>query len=273
VTIAGKRVTILKKKRIFLITNINYFYKERLWLGQNGEALRLEIEKIGRADGARLFGVADLVPARDYIEEIYGPELIHLEKAVVMALPYPVDIVNQLKEGPTHTYLYYYNVLNTSLDELALKVALYLQDQGYEAFPVPASQRVTPDKLGGIFSHRLAANLAGIGWIGKSSNLITPEYGPRVRLITVLTNAPLPTDKPMENRCGKCEACVKACPASAITGEPFREGDPLGVRFDSKACDEYLTKVRMSFGKRICGRCLAACPWGTKANKGGYVDD
>lgn len=236
-------------------------------MAENGDALRLEIEKMAKAGGARLFGVADLVPARDFIKETYGPDLIHLERAVVMAIPYPVGVVNQLKEGPTHTYLYYYKVLNTSLDDLAFKIALYLQDKGYEAFPIPASQRVTENKLAGIFSHRLAANLAGIGWIGKSSNFITAEYGPRVRLVTVLTDAPLPTDQPTKNRCGTCGACVEACPASAITGKSFREGDLLEARLDAKACDEYLGKVRVSFGKRICGRCLAACPWGEKANK------
>lgn len=234
---------------------------------EKGDILRLEIENIAKAGGARFFGVADLKPARDYIEEYYGPELLHLERAVVMAIPYPVAVVNQLQKGPTHTYLYYYKILNTSLDDMAFKIALHLQEKGYEAFPIPASQRVTEDKLGGIFSHRLAANLAGIGWIGKSANLITEEYGPRVRLVTVLTDAPLPTDKPMKNRCGTCQACVEACPAAAITGRGFKEGESLDVWLNAKACDEYLAKVRVSFGKRICGRCLACCPWGEKTKK------
>jgi epoxyqueuosine reductase len=230
-------------------------------------ALRVELEQMAKMGGARLFGVADLRPVKDYIEEIYGPDLLHYERGVVMAIPYPVTVVNQLNEGPTHTYLYYYNVLNTSLDNLALKIAIFLQDKGFNAFPVPASQRITADKLGGIFSHRLVANLAGIGWIGKNSNLITEEYGPRIRLVTVLTDAPLPTDEPIQERCGTCRACADACPPSAITGKAFAKEDSLDARLNAKACDEYMAKVRVSFGKRICGRCLAACPWGKKTNK------
>lgn len=231
------------------------------------QELRQELEGLARQWGASLFGIADLTPVKEYIEEIYGTDLVHLDRAVVMAIPYPVAVVNQLKDGPTHTYLYYYNVLNAKLDQLAFNVANFLQEQGYEAFPIPASQRVTEDKLAGIFSHRLAASLAGLGWIGKSSSLINARYGPRLRLVTVLTDALLPSDKPVENRCGTCTACVEACPPQAITGQPFKPEDPLEVRFKAHACDEYLAKVRVSFGKRVCGRCLAACPYGKKIGK------
>jgi epoxyqueuosine reductase QueG len=71
----------------------------------------------------------------------------------------------------------------------------------------------------------------------------------------------------MKNRCGTCQACVEACPAAAITGRGFKEGESLDVWLNAKACDEYLAKVRVSFGKRICGRCLAFCPWGEKTKK------
>lgn len=224
--------------------------------------LKEQLRELALRWGANLFGVADLRPARDYIEDIYGDELLHLDKAVVMAVFYPVGVVNQLEEGPTHTYLHYYKVLNTRLDDLALIISNFLQAEGYEAFPVPASQRVTEDKLAGIFSHRLAGSLAGLGWIGKNCALINPKVGPRLRLVTVLTDAPLPPDKPIEAKCGTCTACVEACPAQALKGVAFRAEGPLEERFVAEECDRYLTKVRAAFGKRVCGRCLAACPWG-----------
>lgn len=228
------------------------------------EVLRKELEKLAREWGAHLFGVADLQPAKTYIENIFGAELLHLDRAVVMGVPFPAAVINQLEDGPTHTYLHYYKIVNARLDDLALRLANHLQEHGYEAFPVPASQRVTEDKLAGIFSHRLAANLAGLGWIGKNSGLINPRYGPRLRLVSVLTDAALPADKPVKNRCGKCTACMEACPAKAITGKEFHPEDPLEERFAAGACDKYLSKVRVAFGKRVCGRCLAACPWGKK---------
>lgn len=229
---------------------------------KEGQELAQDLEQLARQWGASLFGIADLTPAKAYIEEVYGTDLLHLDRALVMAVPFPAAVVDQLQDGPTHTYLYYYNVLNAKLDQLALALANHLQDQGYEAFPIPASQRVTEDKLAGIFSHRLAANLAGLGWIGKSGALVNPRYGPRLRLVTVLTDAPLPGGKPMENRCGTCTACMEACPPQAIRGKLFDPEEPLEARLNVAACDEYLGKVRVSFGKRVCGRCLAACPWG-----------
>jgi epoxyqueuosine reductase QueG len=238
-----------------------------LALKEEAQVLREELERKAREWGASLFGVADLSSAKAYIEEVFGDELLHLDRAVVMAVPYPAAVVNQLQAGPTHTYLHYYKIINSRLDDLALRIALLLQDEGYEAFPVPASQRVTEDKLAGIFSHRLAASLAGLGWIGKNSALINPTYGPRLRLVTVLTDAPLPADKPIKERCGRCTACVEACPASAITGKAFHPADPLEERLHAGECDKYLSKVRVSFGKRVCGRCLAACPWGMKTRK------
>ncbi|GAW93701.1 4Fe-4S double cluster binding domain-containing protein [Calderihabitans maritimus] len=224
--------------------------------------LKEKLKELAKRWGADLFGVADLTPARDYIERIYGEEYAAYPRAVVMAVFFPAAVVDQLAEGPTHTYLYYYKVINTRLDDIALRVSNFLQEQGYATFPVPASQRVTEDKLAGIFSHRLAANRAGLGWIGKSGSLVNPQVGPRLRLVTVLTDAPLPADQPIEAKCGECRACVEACPVEAIKGVVFNPGDPLEARLAVKLCDEYQSKVRVSFGKRVCGRCLAACPWG-----------
>ncbi len=227
------------------------------------ETLRGKLKEISEKNGATLFGVANLLPYREYICEVYGNSLLHLDKAVSIGIQYPKDVVNQLLDGPTHTYLYYYKILNAKLDDIALQVAIALEGAGYRSFPVPASQRVTDDRLAGIFSHRMAAHLAGLGWIGKNSSLITREYGPRLRLVTILTDAPLEYDEPFEgDLCGECTKCVLACPSGAVVGNPFRENDPLEKRFIGQLCDVHLSRVRNTFGKRICGKCLASCPYG-----------
>jgi epoxyqueuosine reductase len=96
-----------------------------------------------------------------------------------------------------------YNVVNQPLDQIALRVANMLQHAGYGAFPVPASRRSDDEHIYGVFFQKLAAHLAGLGWIGKSCLLITPEHSPHVRWVTVLTDPPLiPTGTPMEQKCG-----------------------------------------------------------------------
>ncbi|MEE0776905.1 MAG: 4Fe-4S double cluster binding domain-containing protein, partial [Bacillota bacterium] len=139
-----------------------------------------------------------------------------------------------------------------------------LEREGFMAFPIPASQRTGENKEGGIFSHRMAAQMAGLGWIGKNCSLVSPQNGPRLRLATVLTNAPLEPDHPMENRCGGCTKCRDICPAGAILGKTFDADDDLSQRFDFFKCDSYLSETRQTFGKRICGRCVAVCPYGKK---------
>lgn len=115
-----------------------------------------------------------------------------------------------------------------------------------------------------MFSHRFAASHAGLGWIGKSCHLVNPKVGPRLRLTTVLTNALLPPESPLPNRCGSCTRCRDACPVHAIHGIPFRAEDPPSARFDKQVCFSFLEDMAVVFGQHTCAKCLAACPWGSK---------
>ena len=111
-------------------------------------------------------------------------------------------------------------------------------------------------------SCRKSAAHAGLGWIGKSCSLVNPEVGPRLRLGTILTDAPFEPDSPIENRCGGCLECMKACPTHALHGRGFDPNEPLSARFDVQKCYEFFDKVEAVYGIGICGLCLAACPWG-----------
>lgn len=213
-------------------------------------------------NGADLWGVADLTGVSPLPGDGPRVPLDPYPRAISVAVTFPPAIVQELLDGPSHTYLYYYNILNTRLDDIALRLCSFLARQGAAAYPVPASQRHGSDRMQSIFSHRMAARLAGLGWIGRSACLVTPLAGPRVRLVTVLTDADLPHAAPLPDGCGACRICVDACPAGAMTGAAFRPDQPLSDRLDPALCTAYKDRVRDRWGKRCCGLCLAVCPVG-----------
>ncbi len=224
--------------------------------------LKEELSGLLLDGGAMAVGIADLSQAREAMTAYADSRLLRFNRAVSFAVAFPRSVIHQLAEGPSLTYLHYYRAVNTLIDELSLRVTALLETRGYHAFPIPSSQRTGKHKLASIFPHRIAAHLAGIGWIGKSGCLVNEQVGPRLRLGTVLTDAPLPPDAPGEVQCGQCTACTKACPAGAIKGRLFAPGVPFSERLDPELCDRYQDQVRDRFGKRVCGLCLVACPFG-----------
>ena len=120
-----------------------------------------------------------------------------------------------------------------------------------------------------MFPHKTAANLAGLGWIGKSCLLVTPEAGPRVRWATILTDAPLTAGQPLEQRCGKCRECVDVCPSQAFTGRSFQADEPRETRYDVHKCNAYMRQNAEQTDARVCGMCVYVCPYGRNKAKDG----
>ena len=219
--------------------------------------------------GADYFGIADLSPAHDTILEQGGTEIAEYSRSVSVGIALFHPIVDQLlRRQERAVALNYrshcYDIINARLDAIISRIASFLQREGHRAFPVPATKRVDDNRICGIFSHKLSAHLAGLGWIGKNCLLITPDMGPRVRWATVLTDAALAmTGRPMDERCGECRDCVDICPVKAFTGQPFRAGEPRDVRFDARKCDQYFSKMRDKDAETaVCGLCLYTCPYG-----------
>ena len=107
------------------------------------------------------------------------------------------------------------------------------------------------------------AQRAGIGWIGKHTNLISRQFGNWIFLGEVLTTHDIPSDVPASEHCGSCRRCIGACPTGAIVA-PYR--------LDARQCISYLTielkgsipvDLRSKIGDRIfgCDDCLEVCPW------------
>lgn len=127
----------------------------------------------------------------------------------------------------------------------------------------------------GPILERDAAQRAGIGFIGKHTNLISRQNGNWVFLSEIITRLELEPDPAEKNRCGKCRACIASCPTDAITA-PFQ--------LDARKCISYLTielkgaipeHLRPAIGNRIygCDDCLAACPWNRFAKDGRIMRD
>jgi epoxyqueuosine reductase len=232
--------------------------------------LDTDLAKTARSLGADYYGVADLVSAREFIHAQGGERVARYPRAVVMGIRLLDELVDMVEDQNDRTgaalYRHHsYDVVNAVLDGMALRVANSLQNEGHRAFPVPASKRASDELIAGVFSHKLAAHLAGLGWIGKSCLLVTPDHGPRVRWIAVLTDAPLaPTGTPMKSRCGECTTCVDICPVHAFTGRPFSEDEPREARYDAAACDRYFRELEAGGGPGVCGLCLYVCPHGRK---------
>jgi epoxyqueuosine reductase len=122
----------------------------------------------------------------------------------------------------------------------------------------------------GPFLERDLAQRAGLGFIGKHTNLISRKLGNWIFLSEVITTLELEPDEPETNHCGKCSRCITSCPTEAIRA-PFQ--------LDARRCISYLTielkgsipvELRPLIGNRIygCDDCLAACPWNRFAREG-----
>ena len=225
---------------------------------------------LARSLGADYFGVADLLPAWEFIRRQGGDRVAGYPRAVVVGIRLQDSIVDFLSERSRAGAILYrhasYDVVNSMLDQIGVRIAGELQRAGYGAFPVPASKRTDEETISGIFSQKLGAHMAGLGWIGKSCLLVTPDHGPRVRWVNILTDAPLePTGSPKEPRCGKCTACVDICPVHAFTGRSFSPDEPREARLDAAACDGYFREMEREKGYAgVCGLCLYVCPYGRR---------
>lgn len=227
--------------------------------------LKAEIKEKAALWGADLCGIADLSGMGKEIEREFGSPRGDFPRAVSIAVFMPQEIMDEILDGPTLTYAGAYQAANCFLDQIIFRLNSFMEKQGYRTFPIPASQIVGPMMDRSIFSHRLAAAAAGLGWIGKSCSLVNPNVGPRLRLATLLTDAPIEPDAPVKNRCGKCTKCVDICPVGAITGHPYVEGESRDLRLDFHKCDEYLLANKKILGEQVCGLCIAVCPWGVQA--------
>ncbi len=146
----------------------------------------------------------------------------------------------------------YHKLMRQRLQKLSSRIEQQVGPFGYRVFvdSAPVLEKALAEK-------------AGLGWIGKHSNLLNREAGSWFFLGEIYTDLPLPVDEPVAEHCGSCTKCIDICPTQAIVA-PFQ--------LDARRCISYLTielhgsipeEFRPLIGNRIygCDDCQAVCPW------------
>jgi epoxyqueuosine reductase len=157
----------------------------------------------------------------------------------------------------------YHRFMRLALQKLARSLATVAGPHGFRVFV----------DTGPVLEKALARN-AGLGWIGKHTNLIAREGGSWFFLGEIYTDLALAIDAPASAHCGSCTACIPACPTGAIVA-PYQ--------LDARRCIAYLTielagtiplELRPAIGNRIygCDDCQLACPWNAHATIAGHAD-
>jgi epoxyqueuosine reductase QueG len=214
---------------------------------QNHDALRTFCQ----AEGITLFAVADV---REIRTTFRLPSVRdRLDFGISLGVRLSDAVLDEIEDGPTWLYAWHYRQANILLDKTAFRVAGLIQEEGYRALPVAASQITDWRAQKGHLSHKHVGVLAGHGWIGRNNLLVHPRYGSAVRYVTILTDMPLPTGTAMAFGCGTCRACIPACPAAALGESP--------AAYDFDRCYEQLCEFRKTrnIGHHICGLCVTVC--------------
>jgi epoxyqueuosine reductase QueG len=211
------------------------------------------LQKEARSLEMDLFGVASIDEMKKDFLNIDKAVLKDFNAAISMGVRLLKPVLDDIQDRPTPLYLHHYRQINYLLDRAALSISRTIQEAGYQALPIAASQVIDWEHQKGHVSHKALAVAAGHGWIGRNNLLIHPQYGAQVRLVTVLTNYPMLANAPLKENCGTCQVCITVCPARAIHEDR--------AQFDHKNCFETLRgfKTKANIGHYICGICVKAC--------------
>lgn len=198
--------------------------------------------------GSKRYRPAELVPGTIRVISARMDYLTQSRKAMETVLENPLDAyISRYALGRD-----YHKLLRARLQKLAERIKARVGPFGYRVFTDSAP----------VLEKALAAK-AGLGWIGKHSNLLSREAGSWFFLGEIYTDLPLPVDQPVRDHCGQCTACLDICPTRAIVA-PYR--------VDARRCISYLTielhgpipkEFRPAIGNRVygCDDCQMVCPW------------
>lgn len=227
------------------------------------EYLKKEILEFLHDRGADLVGVASaetwaqtgMVPGPYRPDHLWPPT----RSVIVIGLQMPLPIV---ETTPSAQHMELYRTCNRVLDNMAFDLVRWLNRRGHASIFFSRDGYANIDVLirkpSAAFAHIFAAQYAGLGNVGVNHAILTREFGPRVRFVSVFTDAKLPADRMLKKTlCIRCRACVECCPVGAFV---YREGE-LVAEYDKRACAERARLLR-DRGRYPCGICIKVCPVG-----------
>lgn len=188
----------------------------------------------------------------------------NLTYAVTVAVKISDAVLKTIDLRPTQEYFHEYRSANALLDRITFLGSRFIENLGYNAFPIAASQSTSDDKSSyrAIFSHKTGATLSGLGFIGKSGLFISSKYGSKVRLATILTDMEVKSEFPiLKSGCGNCDKCVIACPGGAISGKNYQIGMQREEFFSAEKCSNNMKNYKDIGRGAVCGICIKVCPY------------
>ena len=212
-----------------------------------------EIKELLYDCGADLVGIGDMSEVGNCC----------FKTGISVAVALPKDIIIDLQEAPTKEYYDLYYSLNKKLNEIVLTGENFLKKRGFEAYAQTTDRVEENQNKVSKLPHKTVATRGGLGWIGKNCLLVTPQYGSAIRISSLMTNAPLICDEPINRSyCGTCTQCVKNCPGQALKGTLWKVGIPREKILDIEKC--YKTQVEImskstGIETDLCGKCFAVC--------------
>ena len=217
-----------------------------------------ELIKLLENMGASFAGFADVSGKTEGV-------LRNLHYAVSIGIHLSDAIIDEISDKPTYTYFHHYRTVNALLDQITLRGLLFIQQNGFNAVPVPASQTVNDkaDPYCSIFPHKTAAVLAGMGRIGKNGLFIHENYGARVRLATILTDMELPCGELSRSTQEQLVAHAMACETAQTVQTVHtisKIHTPQGVQAVQTSQINKTLQLLQNGSCGNCYRCVEACP-------------
>lgn len=215
--------------------------------------------------GVNLVGFADLTtfPAHHRSNMPYG---------ISIGIAVKPDIVSLIPQKATIEYFNEYQGINKKLDEIGIRIQENISNRGYAAIAQTVDfvrkQREENDPNNSashaLMPHKTVAALSGLGWIAKSSLLVTEQYGSAIRITSILTDAPISIQKSKYKcLCGNCKICSENCPGNVIKNKEWSFNTSRDELIDFYSCRRTVEKRGQELGIRhgACGICMAVCPY------------